>query len=99
MPFNKSSRGIMLLDGRYLWMTGLTIALRLSSHVIARGRFELGGVFQITARQPGSVRGAGSNLRPYRDSIRGLRDRVDGDRFTGNGWGHKYWRRLHLTLS
>ena len=33
-------------------MTGMAIALGLSSYVIARRRFDLGGVFQITARQP-----------------------------------------------
>src|SRR5262252_6259481 len=33
-------------------MTGMAIALGLSAYVIARRRFDLGGVFQITARQP-----------------------------------------------
>lgn len=35
-----------------LLLTGMAIVLGLSSYVIVRRRFKLGGVFQITARQP-----------------------------------------------
>lgn len=35
-----------------LLLTGMAIVLGLSSYVVVRRRFKLGGVFQITARQP-----------------------------------------------